>query len=62
MEMAVSWNYLPNTRRVIVSQRLRDGQTASGILEFRIISGEGMLVHVVAKPDEQRVAEDPSNV
>ena len=48
----------PWTRRLLVSQTLGSPYTASGILELRQVSGEPLLVRVIAKPEEQRLIED----
>lgn len=48
----------PGTRRLVVSQALDSPYTASGILELRQVSGEPLLVRVIAKPEEQRLSED----
>lgn len=48
----------PGTRRLLVSQALDSSYTTSGILELRQISGEPLLVRVIAKPEEQRLSED----
>lgn len=47
------------TRRVLVSQPLDHRRTASGIMELRQLSGDPLLVRVIAKPEGQRVSEDP---
>lgn len=49
----------PGSRRAIVSQSLPRAATASGLLELRVLSGEQILVRVVAKPEANRLAEDP---
>lgn len=49
----------PGTRRVIVSQAVHHPRTASGIMEFRQISGEQLIVRLIAKPERQRLADDP---
>lgn len=50
------------SRRVLVSQCISAGYTASGILELHEISGESGLVEVVAKPEDERVERDPTEV
>lgn len=47
------------SRRALVSQPLDRSYTASGILEMRQLSGDELSVRVTAKPEDQRVAEDP---
>ena len=49
----------PGTRRLLVSQSLDSPYTASGIMELRQISGQPLLVRVIAKPEDQRLGEDP---
>lgn len=49
-------------RQVLVSQPLDHPYTASGIMQLRALSGGPLLVRVLAKPEEQRVAEDPIDV
>ena len=48
----------PGTRRLLVSQSLDSPYTTSGILELRQVSGEPLLVRVIAKPEDQRLRED----
>lgn len=52
----------PGTRRVLVSQSVPHPKTASGIMEFRQLSGDPLVVRLVAKPDDQRAADDPTGV
>lgn len=52
----------PGCRFVIVNQALEHGFTASGIMEFRQLSGEYLIVRVLAKPESQSVYEDPPDV
>lgn len=47
-----------NSRQVIVSQSLGYPETASGVMELRQLSGDPLIVRVIAKPDDQRRAED----
>lgn len=46
------------TRRVLVSQAVTHPKTASGIMEFRQLSGEPLIVRLVAKPEEERLSDD----
>lgn len=46
------------SRRVIVSQALDHPYTASGIIEFRQLSGDPLFIRVIAKPENQRQIED----
>jgi hypothetical protein len=48
----------PNSRQCIVSQTLDYLQTASGVFELRQLSGDPLIVRVIAKPEEQRRKED----
>jgi hypothetical protein len=48
----------PQTRRVLVGQALDHMHTASGILELRQLSGEPLLIRVIAKPEELRIGKD----
>jgi hypothetical protein len=50
------------TRRVLVSQGIASGYTASGILELHELSGDPALINVVAKPEDERVERDPIDV
>lgn len=50
------------SRRVIVSQPLDHPYTASGIIEFRQLSGDPLIVRVIAKPESQRQIEDQPNI
>ncbi len=52
----------PGTRRALVSQSVPHPKTASGIMEFRQISGEPLIMRLIAKPEEQRLAEDIPDV
>lgn len=52
----------PGTRRVLVSQELGYNRTASGIMELRQLSGDPMMVRVVAKPEVLRAEEDPMGI
>ncbi len=52
----------PGTRRVLVSQAVQHPKTASGIMEFRQLSGEPLIVRLVAKPEHQRLSDDPPDV
>lgn len=47
------------THWAIVSQSLDSPYTASGILELRQMSGDPLFIRIMAKPENQRVAEDP---
>lgn len=49
----------PGTRRVLVSQAVQHPKTASGIMEFRQLSGDPLIVRLVAKPEPQRITDDP---
>ena len=52
----------PGTRRVLISQAVQHPKTASGIMEFRQLSGEPLIVRLVAKPEEERRSDDPPGV
>lgn len=52
----------PGTRRVLVSQPVHHPKTASGIMEFRQLSGDPLVVRLVAKPDNQRQVEDVADL
>jgi hypothetical protein len=52
----------PGSRRVLLSQPVPHPKTASGIMEFRQLSGEPLIIRLVAKPEEQRLTDDPPDV
>lgn len=52
----------PGSRRVLVSQAVHHPKTASGIMEFRQLSGEPLIIRLVAKPEERRLGDDPPDV
>lgn len=52
----------PNSRRVLVSQPVHHPETASGIIEFRQLSGQPLIARLIAKPEPQRLADDPVGV
>lgn len=47
-----------HSRRVIVSQSLSNLYSASGVLELHQLSGQPLLVRVIARPEDQRIVED----
>jgi hypothetical protein len=51
----------PSTRRVLVSQAVPHPKTASGIMELRQLSGEPLIVRLIAKPEAQRRSDDPTD-
>jgi len=52
----------PGTRQALVSQSLDSLHTASGVMELRRLSGDALLVRVIAKPESRRVADDQLGV
>jgi len=54
-------NIPPATHRAVVTQPLPAGCTASGILEFRVLEGNPLLVRVVAEPEIDRSRDNPDN-
>ena len=52
----------PNSRRVLVSQAVHHPKTASGIMELRQLTGQPLVARVIAKPETQRLADDPLGV
>jgi hypothetical protein len=51
----------PMSRRILVSQSLGHLFTASGVLDIHQLDGSPLLIRVVARPDDLRAQEDPSD-
>ncbi|MHB1000198.1 MAG: hypothetical protein ACYC27_13220 [Armatimonadota bacterium] len=50
------------SRWAVVSQPLAAINTASGIMEFRQLSGEPLFIRVTAKPEQLRASDDPPGI
>jgi hypothetical protein len=52
----------PGMRQILVSQSLGHSYTASGIMELRQVSGDPLLLRVIAEPEDMRTADDSSEL